>query len=609
MGKKSPPLPATPDYRGAAIEQGQANIETGRLQNRMNNPNIVGPLGGQTVTFGPDDQPTVTQTLTPDAMETLMAQQRVQRRFSELGEQGIAQGSQLLSTPFRPQLSGLTTRLDNPQVRGLDDLNEGNYARGGPSAPQLQQSLGGYGQVRDALGSEAYGVARGGPSNPRLQSPGGYGQVAEGPNLGLYGQAASNVSPQSIQSGPTSGQFGYAAGTETGPTLQRQIDTSGLAAMPVSAGTTGQQAIMSRLEPQLARSEAALRQRLANQGLVAGGEAYNTEMQQAGQQRNDLLSQAALQGINLDLAAQQQGFGQATQQAAFGNQALQNQFGMGVTGRQLGNQAIGQNFGQGQLAQQSANAAQAQDFAQQMGRAGLQNQAVAQNQQTALSQQAANNAAQAQSYQQALGLGQFGNQAALAEFAAAQSAQEAANRSIEQNFGRGMQSAGFQNAAQQQQFNQNLQAGQFGNQSALGEFGAAQSAQAAQNAALQQNQQAALQRQQAQNAAAAQQFNQNLQAGQFGNTAEQQALQQQLMLYQQPLNNISALMSGSQLQMPQFQGYTGSDIAPPPLFAGTQAQGQAAMDRYGIQQSGVNAKTAGLYGLLGAGATAYGLRG
>ena len=52
MGKDSPSPPAAPDYAGAATAQGAANVETARLQGRMNNPNISGPLGSQTVTFG-----------------------------------------------------------------------------------------------------------------------------------------------------------------------------------------------------------------------------------------------------------------------------------------------------------------------------------------------------------------------------------------------------------------------------------------------------------------------------------------------------------------------------------------------------------------------------
>ena len=294
MGKSSPSAPPPPDYAGAAQAQGAANVETARVQGRMNNPNIVGPLGGQTVTFGENDQPTVTQNLTPTAQNTLESQQRVQQALANLGEQGLGTAKNVLATGFNPNL----------------------------------------------------------------------------------------------------------------PNLQTSLDTSGVAKMPVNAGMTGQAAIMSRLAPQLEKSDAATRQRLINQGLVPGGEAYENAMISQNQQKNDLLTQAALQGIGLDTAANAQGYNQA------------------------------------------------------------------------------------------------------------------------------------------------------------------------------------------------------LQSGQFGNTAAQQSLQQQLALRNQPLNEIAGLMSGSQIQMPQFQGYQGSNIAPPPIMQGAQAAGQSAMDQYGIQSSNVNAQNAGLYGLLGAGGAA-----
>lgn len=289
MGKSAPAAPAPPDYAGAATAQGAANEATARLQGRLNNPNVSGPLGGQTVTFGSNDQPTITQTLTPDALAALQAQQRVQKSLANLGEQGIGTAQTALSTPFSPN----------------------------------------------------------------------------------------------------------------SPALQTSIDTSNLAKMPVNAGTTGQEAIMARLQPQIERMDAQTRTRLANQGLVPGGEAYSNAMMDVNRQKNDLLSQAAIQGIGLDTGARAQGFNEASAQL------------------------------------------------------------------------------------------------------------------------------GTQNAAQQAE------------------------------------------------------------------------LQRQSFLRQQPLNEITGLMSGSQIQMPQFQGYQPTNIAPAPIFAGAQATGQAAMDAYGIQSANANAQNAGLYGALG----------
>jgi hypothetical protein len=191
------------------------------------------------------------------------------------------------------------------------------------------------------------------------------------------------------------------------PNLQTGLDTSGVAAMPVNAGMTGQAAIMSRLQPQIQQQEAALAQQLANQGITPNSEAYNNAMRTQGQQQNDLLQQAALQGINLDMSANAQGYNQA------------------------------------------------------------------------------------------------------------------------------------------------------------------------------------------------------LQSGQFGNTALQQSLAQQMALRNQPVNEVTALMSGSQIQNPQFQAYTGQNVAAAPIFQGVQAQNQAAMDLYGIRQGAANSNMQGLVGLAGAGAMAF----
>jgi hypothetical protein len=371
MGKKSTP-PPVPDYAGAAVAQGAANVDAARASAKLGNPNIYGPLGSQTISYE-GDIPTIRQSLTPDAQATLGAQQGVERSLAELGQQGVAQAKTILGTPFNPNLPGIDTSI----AESVSPVNQATY-----NAGSAQRSV-------------------------------------------------------------------------TGPTFQQGIDTSGIAAMPVNAGMTGQQAIMSRLQPQLTQNENATRQRLANQGLVTGGEAYENEMRTMGQNRNDLELQAAAQGINLDAMMNQQGFGQAQAQGQFGNEAQQSQFNAALQNAGMGNTALQQDY-QNQLAAQTA-----------------------------------------------------------------------------------------------------------------------------------------------QNAAAAQNFNQQLGMAQFGNTAQQQSLDQQLALRNQPLNQITGLMSGSQIQMPQFQGYQGANIAAAPIYQGVQDTFQGQMDQYGIRQQAKNNLTSGLMSLGG----------
>jgi hypothetical protein len=98
----------------------------------------------------------------------------------------------------------------------------------------------------------------------------------------------------------------------------------------------------------------------------------------------------------------------------------------------------------------------------------------------------------------------------------------------------------------------------------------------------------------------AQGFNQAVQSGQFGNVAQQQALAQAIQQRQMPLNEITALMSGSQIQNPQFAAYTGSNVAPPPIAQAVQAKGIFDTNTYNQQVAQQNAQTAGMYSLGGA---------
>jgi hypothetical protein len=117
--------------------------------------------------------------------------------------------------------------------------------------------------------------------------------------------------------------------------VQTALDTSGVAKMPVNAGTTGQEAIMSRLEPSLAKNRVSTETQLINQGLRPGSEAYDNAIKLLGQQENDARTQAALQGINLDMSANTQGFNQALQGGQFGNTAQQQALAQAITQRQL----------------------------------------------------------------------------------------------------------------------------------------------------------------------------------------------------------------------------------------------------------------------------------
>lgn len=57
----SPAAPPAPDFTAAANAQGQANVDAARVQGQLNNPNVNGPYGSQTVSFGPSSPLTAQQ--------------------------------------------------------------------------------------------------------------------------------------------------------------------------------------------------------------------------------------------------------------------------------------------------------------------------------------------------------------------------------------------------------------------------------------------------------------------------------------------------------------------------------------------------------------------
>lgn len=445
MGKevKTPPMP---DYQAAAKEQGVQNIEAARVASRLSNPNMVTPFGKQTITYGtskfdetgynqalqdyqnkagsfatPDraaftkeapvtsqwvnngdsgyyqdvggttfdqqaydealskvgktptkemfttienpDTATITQELTPEAQANLEAQQRVQRALSGLGEIGVKNASEILSTPFKP------------------------------TSTQINKEFADYGRAQNTVAD--------------------------------YGRAMGEVP------------------------LTTNIDTSNFSRMPLNAGTTAQDLILQRLDPTIQAGDRSFAQTLANQGLAPGTEAYNTAFRNREMSKNDLYSQAALQGINLDMGARQQQLNEALGIGGFQNQAQLSRAG-------LYNQALGQ------------------DYNTEFNRANLYNSALGQD------------------------------------------------------------------------------------------------------------------------------FSQALQRAQFGNQAQQQQLAQDLTLRSQPLNEITGLMSGSQIQLPQFTGYTPSQVAPAPTFAATQAGYQGQLAAANAQNAANSQLTQGLFSLGGA---------
>jgi len=434
MGKSSA-APPTPDYLGAAKQQGIDNLAAAKQSNIMSNPNMYTPFGNQTVTYS---SPTFDQASYDAALAKYNAGNLDRNKFYTTNGGGTGDQASAGTTYFDQGA------YDAAQAkRGAAPTREGFTTGGGQPTitqtltPQAQQTLASQQRVQTALANLGeVGIANAYDTLSRPFTPtttkiehdfGGYGDV---PLADQYGLAQAKTAADT---------YGLA---------QNQINTSGLTQMPTNSGINAQQAILARLDPTIQAGDVSFRQTLANQGLAPGTQAYDAAYRNRQMGINDLYSQAALQGINIDMAARQQGLNEQLAQAGLYNAAVGQNFGQGTTADQLRNAVVGQNYGQGMTTQGT-------------------------------------------------------------------------------------------------------------------------------------------------------QFSQGLNKAQFQNTAQQQQLAQDLALRAQPINEVIGLMGGSQIQLPQFQGYAGTSVAPAPTFAGTQAQGQADMSRYGIQQAGNNAMTQGLFSALG----------
>jgi hypothetical protein len=245
-------------------------------------------------------------------------------------------------------------------------------------------------------------------------------------------------------------------------------------------------ALLSRINPQLSNDRAALEQKLANQGLMPGSEAFNRAVDESSRASNDARYGAILAGGQ----EQSRLVGLEAQRAQFQNSAQQ--------------QLYDQIMGKGTF----ANSAQQQQFGQNAA------------------QMEANNSGQAQQYQQGLASAQFGNDA---------------NQQI---FANNNQATAGNNSLQDQAFN------------------AEQSKIAAQN------------------------------------SQRTQALNEAFAARNQPLNEISGLLSGSQITSPSFVPTQGQSI-PTVDYAGLVNQDyQNRLGAYNTKQAGYGSLLGGLAGMF-----------
>jgi hypothetical protein len=100
------------------------------------------------------------------------------------------------------------------------------------------------------------------------------------------------------------------------------------------------------------------------------------------------------------------------------------------------------------------------------------------------------------------------------------------------------------------------------------------------------------------------------QQGQYGmqQSARQSGLNEMLALRNQPINEITALMSGGQVSMPQYQQYNAPQIGAADVSGNIYNNAAMANNQWQTQQQAAAQKQAALYGAIGGlgGAGLYG---
>lgn len=97
-GKSDPPPP--PDYRGAAIEQGQANAEAARITGRMNRPDEYNPFGSRVWTDLGGDRFRADTTFTPEGQALFDQDMAVKKQISDLGTGAANNVAAQINQPF-----------------------------------------------------------------------------------------------------------------------------------------------------------------------------------------------------------------------------------------------------------------------------------------------------------------------------------------------------------------------------------------------------------------------------------------------------------------------------------------------------------------------------
>jgi hypothetical protein len=264
MGKGSSSPPAAPDPKVTIQAQSEANADTARLEAKLNRVNQVGPTGSITYSQGQravdpaaweNEQVAAERARVDAANKATMAPYTYTSHYDEAGQP-------------------VTVTAEGPGAQVFDEA-------------AYRASLAGKAPTSTADPDQWVQTTQLSPEQQRLYDLTTSGQTT-------YGETA-NALLKNVQA-DLSKPVDFKVDTDWEGYRQKALDAQ-----------------RSRLDPDYARAEEGLRQRLINSGLTAGSEGWQREMDQLLRGRNDALLQADLragdlagQGINQQGALLQQ---------------------------------------------------------------------------------------------------------------------------------------------------------------------------------------------------------------------------------------------------------------------------------------------------------------
>jgi hypothetical protein len=213
----SPDAPPTPDYAGAARAQGAANVETARLEGRMNRPDVFSPYDQTLVTDLGDDRFAMNYSLTPEYERQRVKQANIGEQYLDVAGQRL---NELPSSQFDfgalPSYEGgidrtgftplaTTSNLNDYAQRSEDAYYNRGISRLQPSMDMAKTQL--HTQLINSglpVGSEAYNNSMaqlGLQQNDQLQGL-AQSSIGEGQRMrqGLAGEAQSMRQSQLAES-------------------------------------------------------------------------------------------------------------------------------------------------------------------------------------------------------------------------------------------------------------------------------------------------------------------------------------------------------------------------------------------------------------------------